>query len=159
MTRIVPVAVLLTLAATCLAFGQEAAVMNTKGSHSNSTVEQEIQQFHREYGHAQLTNDIAMLERIWADDHIFINTFGVVQTKAERLADAKSGTRKIDSFHLDDVQVRVYGNTAVVTSHATIKMQLRGQELSFQARGIDVYVKKNGRWQVVAAQATRIAQP
>lgn len=156
MTRIVPVAVLLTLAATCLAFGQEAAV-NTKGSHSNSAMEQEIQRLHREYVHAQLTNNIAMLERIWADDHIFTNTFGIVQTKAERLADAKSGTRKILEMEGVDVKVRVYGNTAVVTGRASIKMQLRGQELSFQARGIDVYVKKNGRWQVVASQATRIA--
>ena len=35
----------------------------------------------------------------------------------------------------------------------------RHSELTIQARGIDVYVKKGGRWQVVAAQATRVAQP
>ena len=159
MTRIVPVAALLTWAATCLAFAQEAAVMNPKNLQSKSAVEQEIQLLHQEYGHAQLTNDIVMLERIWADDHTFTNSFGVVQTKAERLADAKSGARKIISFHLDDIQVRLYGDTAVVTSRGTGTMQLHGQELSLQARGIDVYVKKGGRWQVVAAQATRITQP
>ena len=158
MTRIVPVGVLLMLAA-CLAFGQEAAVTNTKDSHTNSAVEQEVQRLHREYAHAQLTNNIGMLERIWADDHIFTNTFGIVQTKADRLADAKSGTRKIIEMEGADLKVSVYGNTAVVTGRGSIKMQLRGQELSFQARGIDVYVKKNGRWQVVASQATRIAQP
>ena len=158
MARIVPAAVLVVLAASSMAFGQEANVVKAKRSRSNGSVEQAIQRLHLEYGQAQLTNDIAMLERVWADDHTFTNTFGVVQTKAERLAEMKSGARKLESFKLDDIQVRVYGNTAVVTSRATLKMQLRGQEISLQARGIDVYVRKKGWWQLVAAQATRIAQ-
>jgi serine/threonine protein kinase len=44
-------------------------------------------------------------------------------------------------------------------SRATLKGQRQGQDISGQFRGIDVYVKKQGSWQVVAAQATRIAQP
>ena len=159
MTRIVPAAVLVVLAATSLAFGQEGRVMKAKRSHSNGNVEQAIQRIHLEYAHAQLTNDVATLERVWADDHTFTNTFGIVQTKAERLAEMKSGLRKLESFNLDDIQVRAYGNAAVVTSRGTLKMQLRGQEISLQARGIDVYVKKQGRWQLVAAQANRITQP
>jgi len=159
MTRIVPAAVLVVLAATSVAFGQEAKVIKAKPSQSNNNVQQEIQRLHLECAHAQLTNDVATLERVWADDHTFTNTFGVVQTKAERLAEMKSGARKLESFNLDDIQVRAYGNTAVVTSRGTLKMQVRGQEISLQARGIDVYVRKQGRWQLVAAQATRIAQP
>jgi ketosteroid isomerase-like protein len=54
--------------------------------------------------------------------------------------------------------VRVYGNSAVVTSRAALKGQRQGQDISGQYRGIDVYVKKQGRWQIVAAQATYIPQ-
>jgi len=55
-------------------------------------------------------------------------------------------------------QVRVYGNSPVVTSRAALKGQRQGQDISGQYRGIDVYVKKQGRWQIVAAQATYIPQ-
>ena len=67
--------------------------------------------------------------------------------------------RKLDSLSIDDIQVRVYGsNSAVVTSRAALKGQRQGQDISGQYRGIDVYVKKQGRWQIVAAQATYIPQ-
>ncbi len=108
---------------------------------------------------AQLTSDTVALDRLWADDHVFTNPLGVVQTKAQRLAEMKSGGRKLESFTVADVQVRAYGDTAVVTSRATLKGHRQGQDISGQYRGIDVYVKKQGQWQVVAAQATRIAQP
>jgi Domain of unknown function (DUF4440) len=126
---------------------------------SQDNIEEIIRQLHLEGVHAQLTNNIATLDRLWSDDHTFTNPLGVVQTKAERLAEIKSGARKLESFNIDDIQVRVYDNTAVVTGRGTLKGQLRGNDLSIQARGIDVYVKKEGAWQLVAAQATRIVQP
>ncbi len=126
---------------------------------SSGNAEQAVRQLHSELAQAQLTNDAVALDRIWADDHSFTNPLGVVQTKAERLSEIKSGDRKLESFTIAEVQVRVYGNTAVVTSHATLKGQRQGHDISGQFRGIDVYVNQRGRWQVVAAQATRIAQP
>jgi ketosteroid isomerase-like protein len=126
---------------------------------SSGNAEQAVRQLHSELVQAQLKNDTVALDRIWADDHTFTNPLGVVQTKAERLREMKSGDRKLESFSIAEVQVRVYGNTAVVTSHATLKGQRQGRDISGQFRGIDVYVNKRGRWQVVAAQATRIAQP
>lgn len=132
---------------------------STKKGDSNSNIEAVIRQLHLEGVHAQLVNDIPTLDRLWADDHTFTSPLGVVQTKAERTAEIRSGARKLDSFEIDDVQVRVYDDTAVVTSRGTLKGRLRGSDFSIQARGIDVYVKKQGRWQLVAAQATRIVQP
>jgi ketosteroid isomerase-like protein len=145
----------LAIAATVVIRGQSTGT----GSDSNGNIEDVIRQLHVQGVHAQLVNDIPTLDRLWADDHTFTNPLGVVQTKAERIAEMRSGARTLSSFNVEDIQVRVYGNTAVVTSRATIKGQLRGSELSTQARGIDVYVKKEGRWRLVAAQATRIAQP
>ena len=128
------------------------------GGPSGKTVE-DIQVLHNKLVQAQLNSDVAALDSLLADDHIFTNPLGVVQTKAQRLAEIQSGSRKLELFSITDVQVRVYGDTAVVTSRAMLKGQRQGQDISGQFRGIDVYVKKQGRWQVVAAQATRIAQP
>jgi len=154
--KLIAVMAPLVIAATTLLIGQSKA--QNAGAPSGKT-EEEIRELHNKLIQAQLNSDIATLDRLWADDHIFTNPLGLVQTKAQRLAEIKSGGRKLELFKITDVKVRVYGDTAVVTSRAIIKGQRQGQDISGQFRGIDVYVKKQGSWQVVAAQATRIAQP
>jgi uncharacterized protein (TIGR02246 family) len=129
-----------------------------KRARQSGNTEQAIRQLMNEQANAQQKNDTAALERIWADDFTFTNSSGEVQTKAQRLAEIKSGELKFESISIDDVQVRVYGDTAVVTGRGTVKGQRRGQDLTGQSRSTSVYVKKQGRWQVVATQITRIAQ-
>jgi ketosteroid isomerase-like protein len=104
-------------------------------------------------------SDAATVEHVWSDDHTFTNLFGIVQTNGDRLAEIRSGTRRLQSFDIDDVRVRVYGDTAVVMSRGRLKGQRDGQAFDRQARGLNVYIKRKGRWQLVDAQATRIAQP
>jgi ketosteroid isomerase-like protein len=152
--KAISVMAMLVITATSLVIGQSYA---KKAGRPSGNTEEAVRQLHREIVQAQLESDTVALDRLWADDHIFTNPLGVVQTKAQRLAEMKSGRRKIESFSIADVQVRVYDNTAVVTSRATLKGQRRGQDISGQYRGINVYVKNQGRWQGVAAQATRIA--
>jgi ketosteroid isomerase-like protein len=154
--KLIAVVALLVIAITPLVRGQSKAD-NPRGP--SGELQEGIRRLHMQMVLAQLTNDIATLDRVWADDLTFTNPLGVIQTKAERLAEIKSGGRKLDAFDVDDIQVRVYDDTAVVTSRAILKGQRQGQDISGQYRGIDVYVKKEGQWQVVAAQATRIAQP
>jgi ketosteroid isomerase-like protein len=154
--KLIAVMAPLVIAATTLLIGQSKA-QNAGGPSGKA--EEEIQELHNKLIQAQLNSDIATLDRLWADDHIFTNPLGLVQTKAQRLAEIQSGGRKLELFKITDVKVRVYGDTAVVTSRAMLKGQRQGQDISGQFRGIDVYVKNQGSWQVVAAQATRIAQP
>jgi ketosteroid isomerase-like protein len=147
---------MLVITATSLVLGQSKA---KKQDGPSDSTEEAVRQLHSEIVQAQLTSDTATLDRLWADDHIFTNPLGVVQSKAQRLAEIHSGGRTLEAFSIADIEVRAYGDTAVVTSRATLKGQRQGQDISGQYRGIDVYVKRQGRWQVVAAQATRIAQP
>jgi len=58
-----------------------------------------------------------------------------------------------------DYVTRVYENAAVVTGRATSKGTDHGHEFVLHIRFTRVYVKRLGRWQMVALQATRIAQP
>jgi ketosteroid isomerase-like protein len=103
--------------------------------------------------------DMAALERIWADDLTFITLRGDVQTKAQRLADIQSGANRFDSLETTDRTVRVYGDTAVMTSLTTLKGQYKGQEASGQFRVTNVFVKRGGGWQIVVLQMTPIATP
>ena len=117
--NLIAVVALLVISATPLVLGQSKA---KKAGGPSGKTEEGIRQLQSELIQAQLNSDTAALDRLWADDHIFTNPLGVVQTKAQRLAEIQSGGRKLELFSITDVQVRVYyGNTAVVTSRAMLK--------------------------------------
>jgi ketosteroid isomerase-like protein len=55
----------------------------------------------------------------------------------------------------DDMRVRVYGDSAVVTALTRTKGKFMGQEFSTQERSTDVFVKRDGQWRCVLTQLTR----
>jgi uncharacterized protein (TIGR02246 family) len=120
--------------------------------------EQAVKKLLDELAAAVGKNDTAALDRIYADDYTIVTDTGGVMTKAERLAAMKSGDLKYESVTFDDVNIRVYGNTAVATLRTTGKGQYKGQDISSQARATLAFVKMKGRWQEVAAHTTRIVQ-
>ena len=83
------------------------------------------------YRTAILQRDIATLDKIWADDYVFVNAAGDVLAKTERLANINSGATTLDSINEEEnVTVRVYQNSAVATSRVTLKGQYSGQPIS-----------------------------
>jgi len=121
--------------------------------------EQELTQLTDQYIAALKGKDTAALERIWADDLTFINPGGAVFTKAQRLADIQSGANRFDSLEASDRTVRIYGDTAVMTSLTTMKGQYGGQDASGQYRVTNVFAKRGGGWQIVSLQMTPIVTP
>ena len=83
----------------------------------------------------------------------------MVSTKAQNIADMKQGALKIESSKIEDMKVRVYGDTAVVTYATTDKGTYKGRDISGQYRWTDVFVKQNGKWQLVSGQGTPIPKP
>jgi ketosteroid isomerase-like protein len=118
--------------------------------------EQAVRQVFDEVSAALERADTAALDRIYADDYTLVNESGVVTTKAPRLAALKSGELKYESVAFDEVNIRMYGNTAVLTYRVTSKGQSKGQAIGGQFRATSTYVKIKGRWQLVAAQVTSI---
>ena len=135
------------------AFGQSAPDQRTENSNS----EKEVRQMIETYRTALLQRDVAALEKIWADDYVFVNASGEVLTKAQRLANAKSGATTLDSIKEEEnVTVRIYQNSAVATSRVTIKGQYSGQPTSGQYRSTHVWVKGAEGWQLVSNQLTAL---
>ena len=107
------------------------------------------------YRTAILQRDMATLEKIWADDYVFVNAAGDVLTKTERLVNIKSGATTLDSINEEEnVTVRVYQNSAVATSLVTLKGQYSGQPISGEYRSTLVWVKGPEGWQLVSNQLT-----
>jgi ketosteroid isomerase-like protein len=119
--------------------------------------EQAVRQFLDELYAVLGRNDVAALDRLYADDYTFVNESGVLLTKAPRLAAIKSGELKYESVSFEDPKIRLYGNTAVATYRTNFKAQFKGQEITGPVLVTVTLLKVKGRWQVVAAQATRIA--
>jgi ketosteroid isomerase-like protein len=120
--------------------------------------EQEVRQAIENYKTALLQRDIPALEKIWADDYVFVNASGDVATKAQRLANIKSGATTLEAINEEEnITVRVYQNSAVATSRVTIKGQYGGQPTSGQYRSTHVWVKGPAGWQLVSNQLTTLA--
>ena len=159
MKRIIAVAALLA-AALSFAVGQTPD-KQTKPAVEKAApagAEQEVAQLTDQYIAALKGKDTAALERLWADDLTFITPGGAVQTKAQRLADIKSGATKFDTLDSNERTVRVYGDAAVMTTLSTIKAQYGGQEASGQFRVTQVWARRGAAWQIVAIQMTRVGQ-
>jgi ketosteroid isomerase-like protein len=153
MNRIIPL-VVITVALLSSAFAQSA----TPQESGNSKSEQEVRRMIEKYRAALLRRDIPTLEQIWADDYVFVNASGGVMTKAQRLANLKSGATTLESINEEEnITVRVYENSAVATSRVTIKGQYSGQPASGQYRSTHVWVKGPTGWQLVANQLTALA--
>ena len=86
--------------------------------HENTHKEIEGLELH--WRQAQLTNDISEVDRLLADDYLGISANGTLETKADELASRRSGTLHITQLDLSDIKVRIYGDTAVVTSKADV---------------------------------------
>ncbi|HEV2828508.1 MAG TPA: DUF4440 domain-containing protein [Pyrinomonadaceae bacterium] len=122
--------------------------------------EQELIALDKSWGDAGLKGDSAVLESILADDFIGNSPIGVA-TKAQNIAEAKTNAANITNatYVADEYTVRFLDpNTAVMTHRATEKGLNKGKEYNDQHRSMHVWVKRDGRWQVVASQATPIPQ-
>lgn len=149
--------VVLTLAAASIAFGQTQDKKMDISGYQPGNVAHAVMQLDSQLNEAGKRHDTALFERTATDDYISVNPAGVVANKAQAIASAKNF--KFESLHIDDVKVRVYGDSAVLTARATLKAQFGDQDISGQYRYLRVYVKRNGQWQLASFQVTRIAQP
>ena len=143
LTRVIAV---LALTATSFALGQDRSVSRDQ----RSGVEQTIRQLDKERIQAQINADAVDLDRIYPDDFIGVGPSGTVRTKAQVISDFTSGDLKFQSITTDEVQVRVYENTAVETGLSTMLGQDKGKSVPHDTRFTRVWVKQQGRWRLVA---------
>src|SRR6201989_1143546 len=136
--------------------GQE---QSARGSHQTS-VEETIRKLDNERIQAQIHADATALDRIYGADFIGVGPSGIVRTKPQVILDFTSGDLKFQSITTDDVQVRVYGDTAVETGRSTMIGQDKGKAVPRDNRFTRVWIKRQGRWQLVANHySLLVAQP
>ena len=106
---------------------------------------------------AWVEGDRSYIEEILADDWSVIDLTGRVLKKSEVLEEAfGSHDRKILSMHIDDLDVRPFGEWAIVRGKTRAAGEYQGVTAEVTLRFTDVFVSREGRWQVIASQATLI---
>lgn len=108
----------------------------------------------RAWGEALIRADIPSLDRILADEYAFTGPTGTIYTKGPHLQDVTSGTFKVLANDVSNVSVRIYDTTAVVTGVKKVAANYKSHEINGKFRFSDVFVNRDGRWQVVNAHSS-----
>ena len=149
----IPLAALLMVSFVWVARGQ-----GTAGNQERGEIENEILKIEQQRDQAVQKRDMAVLNRIQADDLSFVNTRGQVLTKAQYMDEIRSGTLKFLSFKQDDYRFHVYGDTVVMTGRSSGIVEYHGKANRIPRRFTIVYVREHGQWQLVAFHSTVIAE-
>jgi hypothetical protein len=130
-----------------------------KGGYK-SMLQDEILDIERQRVAAMVNRDLAALDRMLAEDLTYTHSGGRTDTKASFLAliaDTQSGYLGVD---YSGEEVRACGaEGAIVRGIAQIRLiRAGGEQVSYPVLFLDVYARRDGRWQMVAWQATRAAE-
>src|SRR5436853_6503185 len=118
-------------------------------SEKDRVAQEAILELERRFGEAMIRNDADAIGRLLSDDWIIIDPDGGVIDRSRFLAVIKSGALKHEAMDFEDIRVRTYPNTAIVTAVTSTKSDYLGKEFKTRERATDVFVEKDGRWQCV----------
>ena len=117
----------------------------------------EIQQFEQRFSSALARNDVGALQDYLSADWKIVSGDGGVIDRARFFKVIAGGDLKHSQMSFSEPSIRVYGDMALVTSHAQSAGSYKGVDFKIDEMGTDVIVKKGGRWVCVFTQLTTIA--
>jgi len=119
-------------------------------------VEQKLRQMNDEWIKALVRRDGETLKRIMAEDFLFAYPLEGAD-RDEFVGDVVSGELVVEHLNRENVQVRVWGNAAVLTGHDSAKWFYKGREFSGHYKIVHVYAYRDDEWRLVALQACPIS--
>ncbi len=124
--------------------------------------EKEVRSLEREWLDAYERRDPVAMDRIVAEDFVITFPNGTRQTKRKLMASLRA-PRKAGApslrFYTEHVQSRAYGDTVILIGLVTTEYERDGKTIKEQSRYTDTYVRRNGKWQVVASHLSEDGEP
>jgi len=124
--------------------------------HREDRVHHEIQDLEQVWRQGVLENSVPTATRLLADDYLGINPNGTLETKADALAARRSSATRVSRLDPVTTKIRVYGDTAVVTSVVEITATRDGADISGRYHYTRVYSRRHGEWKIVSFEASRL---
>jgi ketosteroid isomerase-like protein len=125
-------------------------------ANTPSTASHEILATAHAWDRAMVTNDAGAIGRYMADDWIIVGSDGSMAGKGRFLGLVEAGTLTHNEMTSDDVEVRVYGDAAVVTSRGVSGGTYQGHPFREVERVSCVFVRKEGRWLCVLTHLSKL---
>ena len=107
---------------------------------------------------AMARKDLARLRDLLADDLVYTHSSARRDTKQSLIGNMESGATVYTAVEASDVKAQDLGSAVVLTGVARISVTSGGKPNSFGVRFTDVYANRNGKWQMVAWQSTRLPE-
>lgn len=125
-------------------------------SPSKLETEQELRQMNDDWVKALVRADRVTLDRIMADDFCFAYPMEG-DDKAQFIGDVVSGDVLVESLTRENVSVRIWGDTAVLTGKDSASWSYKGRDFSGHYKIVHIYSRRNDNWQLVSVQACPIS--
>ena len=122
-------------------------------AQTSENTDQIITRLEHEWVAAIVKKDTATIDCLLAADFSG-TTDDQIYSKADAIEDVKNGTH--ESLDLDNIKVRIFGDTAVVTMEQTEKSRHGDTDFSGHYLFTDVWARKNGQWIAVASHGSRV---
>ena len=123
---------------------------------ASAEAEQKVRQINGAWVAALERGDTATLNKFMAEDCIFSYALDG-DDKAQFISDIEEGNLRVETLKRDNVEVRIYGSTAVLLAYDTSDWHYKGQHIQGYYRTIHVYSEQDGQWRIVAIQASPIS--
>lgn len=128
-------------------------------SADGESIEQAAIAFQAARFQATVNADLEALDNFLSDELVYTHTTGNREDKSQFLATIESGRINYLSLEAEEVQVRIYGDIAVMTGIASLTGRAGDREAAFRLRFLDVSKRTGDAWQLVAWQSVRIPEP
>ena len=144
-----------TMLSGCVSTGPTQSAVSAEEAEKIAEV---ITKLDQQWSQTALTKDTAFLKSIWADDLRFTQPDGKVFDKEAALADVEGNTDTVTSSVISDYKVRVYGKNFAISNgdHHEAGKDKEGKPFSRKFRFTNVWVRKNGKWKVVAGHESEL---
>jgi hypothetical protein len=118
---------------------------------------EQLRRLNKELSVATWTGDALWFEKNLDDDYVLITSKGTMYTKADVVSELATPGMKMDPFDAFELQVRIYGDSAVVNGRRLQHFTVGRARYANDLRYTDVYVKRKGRWLLVSEHVSNMA--
>ncbi len=125
----------------------------------NAQLTEQLTRQSEDWDRAIVRKDKAAIEKNMADDFRHIDGSGEISNKATFLKDILSYKLVIDPYIVEDFEIRLYGDIALLSGRTKMTGQYEGQPFTSNYRYIDIYARRAGVWQVISVQITKLPPP
>ena len=105
---------------------------------------------------AQMNNDFAAMDRLIADDLVYIHSSSLVDNKKTYIESMRTGAVKYRVMRRSDVTVRTFGCVATLTGMGNFDVTVNDKEMTVDLRFHAIWAKRDGKVQFISWQATRL---